>query len=471
MIIKQFYLGCLAHASYLVIDEQTMTAAVIDPQRDVDQYLEEARRLGATIKYVLLTHFHADFVAGHLELRDRAGARIYLGSKAEPEYASTPLKDGDALEFGEVRLRVLETPGHTPEGISIVVYDLAIDDEAPRAVFTGDTLFVGDVGRPDLMASAGVSARELAGWLYDSLHKKLLALPDTTTVYPAHGAGSMCGKNLGKETFSTIGEQRKFNYALQPQSREQFIALVTADQPEAPAYFGHDAVLNRKERSTLDAALERALEPLSLDQVLALQRAGALVLDVRDASDFAGAHLACSINIGLGGKFATWAGTLLFKEKKIVLVAEPGLEREAAMRLGRVGMDEVAGFLAGGMGALADHPELLSKVERITAQALARELEAGPQPFVLDVRASKEWESGHIEGSVNIPLPHLLERLDEVPDEGEVALVCRSGYRSSIAASQLLARGIRNFMDVVGGMEAWSASALPTTGAKTSCSP
>ncbi len=463
MILKQFYLGCLAHASYIVIDERTKTAAVIDPQRDIEQYLQEAANHGATIKYVLLTHFHADFIAGHLELRDRVGARIYLGARAEPEYEFTPLKDGDALEFGDVRLRIRETPGHTPEGMSIVVYDLTTSDETPHAVFTGDTLFVGDVGRPDLMASVGVSADQLAGWLYDSLHDKLLTLPDETLVYPAHGAGSMCGKNLGKETFSTIGEQRRFNYALQPMTKEEFKAVVTAEQPEAPAYFGHDAMMNKMERSTLEANLERSLKPLSLDDVLALQQEGAQVIDVRDSADFAGAHLPGSINIGLGGKFASWAGTLLYKEKKIVIVAEPGTEQEAATRLGRVGMDDVVGYLDGGMASVGQRAELLAATERITAQNLAEQLESSTDALVLDVRTEKEWEGGHIEGSVNIPLPHLAERLDELPRDKELYVVCRSGYRSSIASSQLLAAGLTNFRDVVGGMEAWAASSLPTT--------
>lgn len=463
MILKQFYLGCLAHASYIVIDERSKTAAVIDPQRDVDQYIEEAERHGATIKYVLLTHFHADFIAGHLELRDRVGAGIYLSAKANPEYDYTPLKDGDALEFGDVRFRIRETPGHTPEGMSIVVFDLKASDVTPHAVFTGDTLFVGDVGRPDLMASVGVSADELAGWLYESLHDKLMVLPDETLVYPAHGAGSMCGKNLGKETFSTIGEQRQFNYALQPMSKDEFKAVVTAEQPEAPAYFGYDAMMNKKERATLEANLERSLKPLDVGKVLELQSAGAQIIDVRDSADFAGAHLAGSLNIGLSGKFATWAGTLLSRDKEIVIVAEPGTEQEAAIRLGRIGTDHVVGYLDGGMGALDQHFGSLDSVDRITVQTLAEPAnDATPRP-VIDVRTEKEWEAGHIEGSRCIPLAHLAERLDELPQDDEFALVCRTGYRSSTAASILFAAGITNFRDVVGGMEAWNASDLPTT--------
>jgi hydroxyacylglutathione hydrolase len=464
MIVKQFYLGCLAHASYIIVDERSKTAAVIDPQRDIEQYLEEAELHGATIKHVLLTHFHADFVAGHLELRERVGSRIYLGARASAEYEFTPLADGDLLEFGDARLEVLETPGHTPEGISLVLYDLAKEGADPEAVFTGDTLFVGDVGRPDLLASVGVSSEDLAGWLYDSLHQKLMALPDATTVYPAHGAGSMCGKNLGKETFSTIGTQRSLNYALQPMSKAEFTAVVTAEQPAAPAYFLHDVAMNKQERTTLEDNLGRVCKSLTLEEVLAMREQGAQLLDVRNADDFARSHLAGIINIGLGGKFATWAGTLLDCERSIVLVGEPGTEREAAMRLGRIGMDNVAGYLEGGMAALQDHPELMATHQRVSVQDLSAQL-AGPEtPRVIDVRGPGEWEAGHIEGSLNIPLPTLAGRLDELPRNEALTLVCLGGYRSSAAASLLLGQGFQDLRDMVGGMQAWNDSGLPTTG-------
>jgi hydroxyacylglutathione hydrolase len=259
MIFKQYYLGCLAHGSYLIGDQETRIAAVVDPQRDIDQYLKDAEEQKLQIRYVFLTHFHADFVAGHLELRDRVGAEVCLGAKAQADYAFRSMKDGDYVEFGKVRLKVLETPGHTPEGISILLYDLTKSDAVPHAVLTGDTLFIGDVGRPDLMASIGISANELAGLLYDSLQNKILPLPDETLVYPAHGAGSMCGKHLSSETSSTIGTQRKYNYALQPMNKEEFIKLVTADQPEAPQYFSYDAMLNKSERATLEQVLETGL--------------------------------------------------------------------------------------------------------------------------------------------------------------------------------------------------------------------
>src|SRR5438067_5648116 len=296
MILKQFYLNCLAHASYIIADETTKTAAVVDPQRDIDQYLAFAADHGLRIAHVFLTHFHADFVAGHLELRDRTGAAIYLGAAARAEYPFTALHDGDVVELGRVRLKALETPGHTPESISIVVHDLDQSATEPHAVLTGDTLFIGDVGRPDLRVALGWSAADLGNLLYDSLREKLLKLPDGSLVYPAHGAGSLCGKALSKETVSTLGEQRRSNYALQPMSKQEFVALVTADQPDAPPYFTYDAVLNSKEHPTLDAALARELNPLPLDRVIAMQADGAQVLDTRDPGEFAAAHLAGSIN-------------------------------------------------------------------------------------------------------------------------------------------------------------------------------
>src|SRR5438067_1166930 len=358
MILKQYYLGCLAHASYLVADQQSRIAAVVDPQRDVDEYVEDAHRMGCRIGHVFLTHFHADFVAGHLELRDRTGARIYLGAAARAEYPFTPLHDGDVVELGRVRLQALATPGHTAESISIVVYDLSRSSTQAHAVLTGDTLFIGDVGRPDLRVALGWSAAELGGLLYESLRTKLLALPDESLVYPAHGAGSLCGKALSKETVSTLGEQRRSNYALQPMSKEAFVELVTADQPDAPPYFTYDAVLNSKERPTLDAALARELNPLTLDRVLALQAGGAQMLDTRDPTEFAAAHLAGSINIGLGGQYATWAGTVLAHDLPIVIVADPGREHESAIRLGRIGFDHVAGYLADGLRSLESRSDL-----------------------------------------------------------------------------------------------------------------
>src|SRR5579863_6946275 len=400
MILKQYYLGCLAHASYLLGDEASSTAVIVDPQRDIQQYLDDAEKVGHQIRHVFLTHFHADFIAGHLELRDRCGATIHLGSRAQAEYAFVAMKDGDTLEFPGLRLQVLETPGHTTESISILIFDLQKDSAKPYAVLTGDTLFIGDVGRPDLRASIGWTADDLGARLYDSLHDKLLPLPDETLVYPAHGAGSLCGKQLSSDTVSSLGDQRRLNYALQPMSKEQFIRLVTADQPDAPAYFTYDAILNTRERATLDKNLQQVLHPIDLSEVLNLGDAGAQILDVREPAEYAKGHLAGSINVGLGGQYATWAGTLLDRTKPIVIVAEPGREQEAALRLGRIGFDHVRGYLRGGMEALAERSDLVWPTERVTAPMVAEEL-AGPNPPVLlDVRNPREWSAKRIDGSV-----------------------------------------------------------------------
>jgi hydroxyacylglutathione hydrolase len=461
MILKQYYLGCLAHASYLLGDEASSTAIIVDPQRDIQQYLADAEKFGLKIRHVFLTHFHADFIAGHLELRDRCGAAIHLGARAQPEYAFVAMKDCDTLNFPGLRLQVLETPGHTIESISILVFDLQKDPEKPYAVLTGDTLFIGDVGRPDLRASIGWSANDLGAHLYDSLHNKLLRLPDETLVYPAHGAGSLCGKQLSSDTVSTLAEQRRFNYALQPMSKEEFIRLVTADQPDAPPYFSYDALLNTRERSTLDQNLEQVLRPVDLEEVLRMGDAGAQVLDVRDPAEYAKGHLAGSINIGLGGQYATWAGTVIDRAKPIVIVAEPGREQEAALRLGRIGFDHVKGYLGGGMAALASRPDLVWPTERISAPMVAEELAGADPPLMLDVRNPREWAAKHIEGSVNIPLNHLQERIAEVPRDRRVAIYCAGGYRSSIAVSILHQHGITKLIEMAGGLAAWEAAQLP----------
>jgi len=461
LIFRQFYLPCLAHASYLIGDEATGTAAVVDPQRDTDQYIAFAAEHKLKIKHVFLTHLHADFVAGHLELRDRAGATIYLGAAAKAEYAFTPLGDGSLVEFGRVRLQALETPGHTPESISIVLYDLNVSETKPSAVLTGDTLFIGDVGRPDLRAALGWSAKELAGMLFDSLHTKLLGLPDESLVYPAHGAGSLCGRAIGKETVSTLGEQRKSNYALQPMSKEAFIEVVTADQPEAPAYFNYDAVLNSEERPTLDQALEREMNPLTLDMLLQMQSGGAQILDTRDAVEFASAHLKGSINIGLGGQYATWVGTVLDRAHPIVIIADPGRENEAAVRLGRIGFDHVAGYLQDGMQSLQSRPELTVKTERVSAPFAAELLSSERAPLAVDVRAPRERDQKFIAGSLGIPLNHLLESIGMLPKDRELLVYCAGGYRSSIAASLLQRNGFENVSEIAGGLAGWEAAKLP----------
>ncbi|MCU1250592.1 MAG: beta-lactamase domain protein [Edaphobacter sp.] len=372
------------------------------------------------------------------------------------------MKDGDTLEFPGLRVQVLETPGHTIESISILVFDLEKDPAKPHAVLTGDTLCIGDVGRPDLRASLGWTANNLGAHLYASVRDKLLTLPDETLVYPAHGAGSLCGKQLSSDTVSSLGDQRRFNYALQPMSEEAFVRLVTADQPDAPPYFTYDAILNTRERATLDKNLEEVLHPVELDEVIRPGDAGAQILDVRDAAEYAKGHLAGSINIGLGGQYATSAGTVLDRAKPIVIIAEPGRELEAALRLGRIGFDHVRGYLRGGMQAFAKRPDLVCPTERVSAQMAADELaSAEPPPLVLDIRNPHEWATKHIARSMNIPLNHLQERIAEVPRDRRIAVHCAGGYRSSIAISILHRYGITNLIEMAGGLAAWDAAKLP----------
>jgi rhodanese-related sulfurtransferase len=376
------------------------------------------------------------------------------------------MKEGDTLDFPGMRVDVLETPGHTIESISLVVFDLKKDVTKPYAVLTGDTLFIGDVGRPDLRASLGWTANDLGAHLYDSLHDKLLTLPDETLVYPAHGAGSLCGKQLSSDTVSSLGDQRRFNYALQPMSKEEFIHLVTADQPDAPPYFTYDAILNTREHATLEKNLQAVLQPVALDEVIRLGDAGAQILDVRDAAEYAKGHLVGSINIGLGGQYATWAGTVLDRATPIVIIAEPGREQEAALRLGRIGFDHIRGYLHEGMEALAGRPDLVWPTERVSAQMIADELASAEPPLVLDIRNPREWAERHIANSVNIPLNHLQDRIAEVPRNRRIAVHCAGGYRSSIAASILHQHGITNLIEMAGGLAAWDAAKLPVVSEK-----
>ncbi|MEE9126012.1 MAG: MBL fold metallo-hydrolase [Planctomycetota bacterium] len=455
MILEQLYLGCLSQASYLVGDENSGEAAIVDPRRDIDVYLQRAKALGLQVKHVLLTHFHADFVSGHVELRERVGAKIYLGAGGDPDYEYIPLADGDTLEMGEVRIQALSTPGHTPESTCYLVFDLAKDREKPDAVLTGDTLFIGDVGRPDLMASVGISAKELAGMMYDSLHQKLLTLPDETLVYPGHGAGSACGKNLSTDTVSTIGQQRNFNCALQVKSKDEFVEMLTQNQPLAPAYFGHDADLNRRERQTLSEAAAKATKARSFEEVAELQAQGAQVLDVRSADDYAKGHLRGCTNIGLGGRFASWCGTVLDKDRPVLLITPPGAVDEAIMRLGRIGFDNVVGYLDGGNDAVP--ADRAVRVGRLAVEAFDKARAAEPKPLLLDVRAPGEVQQGSIDGHVHIPLNELPSRLDEVPRDQDVLIYCGSGYRSGIAMSLLEAHGLSRLTDLIGGWTAWAA--------------
>lgn len=447
-MIRQFYLGCLAHASYLVGDEASGVAAVVDPQRDIEQYVQAAAAAHLQIRYVFLTHFHADFLAGHLELRERCGAQICLGDRAQAEYPFRGFADGEVLALGDakgMKLQVLHTPGHTPESVTLLVYEGG--ETHPRAALTGDTLFIGDVGRPDLRASLGWPARQLGEMLYASLHEKLLPLPDATLIYPAHGAGSLCGKSLSRETVSTLGEQRRLNYALQPMGQEQFLNLVLAGQAEAPAYFTYDAVLNTRERSNLGASLDSHLKPLAAQAAAAARASGAALLDVRPAPEFARAHWKGALNIGLDGTFATWCGTLLDPARPIVIVAEPGREREAAVRLGRIGFDQIAGYLEGGMAALAGHQEWLSSHDRV----LANDWQGRNW---VDVRTPVEFAAGAVPGSVNIPLAQLPARRDEIPRGVPLGVYCQGGYRSAVAASLLEDWGLE-VAELDGGYAAW----------------
>ncbi len=457
MIWKQFYLGCLAHASYLVGSEGE--AAVIDPQRDVDQYLVEAEALGLRIKYVIETHLHADFVSGHRELAERSGAEIVFGQRAGAKFPHHGVKDGDEVRVGQVRLRFLETPGHTPESISILVIDPAAGDH-PQKVLTGDTLFIGDVGRPDLAGAAGYTPEAMAEMLYESLHQKLLKLDDQVEVYPAHGAGSMCGRNISKETSSTIGEQRRFNYALQPMSSAEFVRLMTSDMPEAPAYFAEDAARNRAGAAPL-AALPRPAE-LSPADVQRLAGAGHLVLDVRNGAAFGTGHVPGALNIGLGGQFASWAGSLIPIGTPIILVAEsPAQVDEAVMRLARVGIESVVGFMGGGMAAWDQIGFTSASLPQMPVDELRHQMDEGRDLQLVDVRNPGEYSGGHAPGAVSAPLSTLAKHVGELDRGRPTAIICQSGYRSSAAASMLARNGFAPLYNVVGGTAAWIQSGYP----------
>ncbi len=466
IIFHQYYLGCLSHASYLIGDEATKTAVVVDPQRDVDQYIADAEKNGLKITHVFLTHVHADFVAGHLELQRKTGAKICLGSKTNASYKFTGFKDGDSLDMGNTRFKVLETPGHTPEAISILVYDTKKDADKPYAVLTGDSLFIGDVGRPDLLSSKGISARELAAMEYDSLHNKLMTLPDDTLVYPAHGAGSLCGKNMSKETVSTIGEQKRTNYALQPMSKEQLVELLTKDLPPAPKYFAYDAAFNCKSHQSLDELMKN-LKPLSVDEALKLKNSGAYLLDGRESDLYAKNHVVDSVNIPLKGRYATWAGTFIDHEKPVVIIADPGQEKEAAMRLGRIGLDSVAGYIGGGMKAFDGREDLKRNNERVDAQELSKLMQSDKPPYVLDVRSQGEWQTAHIDNTHLLPLNDVLEHIDSLPKDREIIIMCASGNRSSTAASLLSQRGVTHLTDLRGGIEGWQQEKLPVVSQST----
>jgi glyoxylase-like metal-dependent hydrolase (beta-lactamase superfamily II)/rhodanese-related sulfurtransferase len=459
LYFRQYYLGCLSHASYVVGDTESGRAVVVDPQRDVTQYVADAAAAGLRIERVIETHFHADFLSGHLELAEATGAVISYGAAADGrvEFPIDPLADGTRLSLGStagegVEVEVLATPGHTPESISLVVRERA-GDAIPYGVLTGDTLFIGDVGRPDLLSSDGVPADDLARQLYRSLHDQLLTLPDATRVFPAHGAGSACGKHLSSETESTIGAERRTNYALQPMSEDAFVAAVTDGQPAAPLYFAFAADRNRRERATLHES--DPVPVLDLDALLRAQADGAAVVDSRDPADFAAGHLRGSINVGLGGRFAEYAGEVIRAGTPLVLVTEPGHEQEARVRLGRIGFDTVLGALDQPLVAFATRPEVVEQSSRLAVDDLIERTKAIPGLQIVDVRGAGEVEAdGMLPGARHVPLAQLLDRMDELDPALPVVVTCASGYRSSIAASVLRAHGFEDVSDLLGGFGA-----------------
>jgi glyoxylase-like metal-dependent hydrolase (beta-lactamase superfamily II)/rhodanese-related sulfurtransferase len=456
--IEQFFLGCLAHASYLVASEGI--AAVIDPQRDVDLYIDYAREKNLKIEHIIETHLHADFVSGHHELAQRTGARIYLGEDAHATFPHTAIKDGDTLQFGNARFAFLHTPGHTIEGICAVLTDLA-SPSAPRAVFTGDTLFVGDVGRPDL--SGDYTPQELAALLYKSLHEKLLKLPDDTEIFPAHGAGSLCGRQMGSERSSTIGKQRRTNYALLARNQDEFIHLLTDSLPPRPEYFGRDVELNRQGASSINQL--PAPKPLAADEVLRLQSEGAIVLDTRPAMEFAVAHVPGSVHIALSGQYASWAARILGLDKHIILVGEDADHlRESQLRLARVGIEHVDAYLEGGITGWIQSGRELDYIPQISAQEFDELREQEKDHIaILDVREPGEVALGAIENSIRIPLGQLGDRTNELDPSKLLVVHCKGGYRSAIATSILRRAGFREIANLTGGFDAWQAANQPET--------
>ncbi|HMD19310.1 MAG TPA: MBL fold metallo-hydrolase [Alloacidobacterium sp.] len=450
--VEQFFLGCLAHASYMVVSDGV--AAVIDPQRDVDIYIDAAKEAGWRIEHIIETHLHADFVSGHHELAKRTGAHIYLGEGSGATFPHTAVKDGDSIQFGNCRFDFLQTPGHTVESVCAVLTDLA-EPSRPRAVFTGDTLFVGDVGRPDL--SGDHTPQELAGMLYASLHEKLLKLPDGTEVFPAHGAGSLCGRQMSTERSSTIGKERRTNYALQAKNADEFIHLLTESLPPRPEYFGYDVEMNRRGAGDLDRLPPPA--PLKASEVLRLQSEGAVVLDTRPATEFAVAHVPGSVHIALSGQYASWAARILGLDKRIILVGEDADHlRESRMRLARVGIENAVAYLEDGVSGWVKGGYELEYMPQVSAIELAELLEKEMDPVaVLDVREATEVQGGAIENSIRIPLGQLSARTAELDREKLLVVHCKGGYRSSIATSILRRAGFREVVNLTGGFDAWTS--------------
>ena len=460
MIFIQHYLSCLSQASYLIGDESSGRAVVVDPRRDIDIYLDEAAEHGLRIERVIETHIHADFLSGHLELAEATGAAISFGDKADVEFPIEPLSDGQRISLGEVTFEILSTPGHTPESICVVVYEHP-DDEVPYGVLTGDTLFVGDVGRPDLCASSGISADELARLLYRSLHDKLLTLPDATRVFPAHGAGSSCGKQMSSETSSTIGEQRETNYALKKPNVETFVAAVTEGQSVQPSYFEFASNRNAELHSLLDE--QDSLPLLDVDDVLKRSGEGAVLLDTRDPGDYASGHLRGAVNVSLSGRFAEWAGSVLSPDRDIVLVGDPAHASESRIRLSRVGFDRVVGQLRDLATAVVRRQDVVEASSRLSVHQLAGLRDLEPRLQIVDVRGPGEVGEGTIPGAREIPLPALTDSLSKLDQAAPVVVYCGSGTRSMVAASVLRASGFDDVSDVLGGYGAWDSAELPSS--------
>ena len=454
--VERFYLSCLAHASYMVCSGGI--AAVVDPQRDVDLYIDTAARLGVSIQHVIETHLHADFVSGHRELAERTGARIYLGAGSGATFPHVAVKDNDSIQFGACCFRFLLTPGHTLESICILMQDLA-DPNRPGVLFTGDTLFIGDVGRPDL--ARGYTPQQLAALLYRSLHEKVLRLPDDTQIFPAHGAGSLCGRQMSSDSSSTIARERQFNYALQARTEQDFVRLLTENLPPRPEYFAQDVELNRTGAEPL--ASLAAISALTPAEVERAQAAGAIVLDTRPPSQFGAGHVPGSVNVPLSGQYASWAARLLGLDAAIVIVAEDAdRAHESQTRLARVGIEKVSGYVEDGVRGWANAGHALATIPQVSVQELSTILTPDSAPLcVLDVREPGEVGQGAIANSVRIPLGQLIANFETLDRAQPIAVHCKSGYRSSIASSLLRHAGFENVTNIVGGFDAWKAAGLP----------
>ncbi|MBA3901801.1 MAG: MBL fold metallo-hydrolase [Bacteroidetes bacterium] len=460
MYIQQLYTGCLAEAAYYI--ESNGEAAIIDPLRETEPYIELARQRNAKIKYVFETHFHADFVSGHIDLARKTNSTIVYGPTAAPEYKAHIAKDNEEFTLGDITIKVLHTPGHTQESSSYLLLD---EDKNPHAVFTGDTLFVGDVGRPDLAVKSDLTQDDLAGMLYESLNNKIKTLPDQTIVYPAHGAGSSCGKNIGKETFSTIGHQKKFNYALQPMSKEDFIKAVTEGLSAPPKYFFHDAAINKKGYENIDEVIKKNSIALSVEEFEnKMKIENIVVLDTRNPDDFEKGFIPGAINIGLNGQYGPWVGALLNPNNPLLIVSDEGNEKEAVLRLARVGYENVTGYLKDGIKAWISAGKNMDTVKSIDAKEFVNNLEKGEA--VLDVRKPGEQSSGVIPGAELIDLTVLNENLDKLNKQTHYNVHCAGGYRSMIAVSLMKAKGFKKLTNVLGGMgkikETGTKLAVPT---------